>query len=271
MRTIKTGIAVFLAAFAGYIGIVQTPIYTVSVCIFSIKNTIKESIQYSKDRILGTLLGGFIGFLFALFSNGSIILTSIGVIIIIYVCQLLKIADSSAIASVTFSAIVIGVGQNHPLIYSINRTMDTIIAILISLLVNFGISRRRYLKYLIFSFNSNYNDCIKIVSKILNELNYSYYADLKLKFDDLNLYYTQLTDEIMYSNISGDFKYLNECFNICEQLLHHCHGLNILEKNSSNDTMVKESINNYHLDAISNLLPVASKLELSLDKILHKK
>ena len=41
MRNVKTGIAVFLAALAGYIGIVQTPIYTVSVCIFSIKNTIK--------------------------------------------------------------------------------------------------------------------------------------------------------------------------------------------------------------------------------------
>ena len=271
MRNIKTGIAVFLAALAGYIGVVQTPIYTVSVCIFSIKNTIKESIQYSKDRILGTLLGGFIGYLFALFSNGNIILSSIGVVIVIYVCQLLKIADSSAIASVTFSAIVIGVGENHPLIYSITRTMDTIIGILISLFVNFGISRYRYLKYLIFSFNSNYNDCIKIVSKIVNESNYSYYTDLKLKFDDLNLYYTQLTDEVVYSSISGDFKYLNECFNICEQLLHHCHGLNILEKSSYNDTLIKESINNYHLDVISNILPIASKLELSLDKILHEK
>lgn len=271
MRNVKTGIAVFLAALAGYIGIVQTPIYTVSVCIFSIKNTIKESIEYSKDRILGTLLGGFIGYLFALFSNGNIILTSIGVILVIYVCQLLKIADSSAIASVTFSAIVIGVGKSHPLIYSITRTMDTIIGILISLFVNFGISRHRYLKYLISSFNTYYNDCVEIVSKMVNEHNYTYYTDLKLKFDDLNLYYNQLTDEIIYSSISRDFKYLNECFNICEQLLHHCHGLSILEKTSYNNHIVKESINNYHLDVISKLLPIASNLELSLDKILHKK
>ena len=45
MRNIKTGIAVFLATFAGYLGIVETPVYTVSVCIFSIKNTIKNSIS----------------------------------------------------------------------------------------------------------------------------------------------------------------------------------------------------------------------------------
>ena len=39
LRTIKTGIAVFLATLAGYYGLVETPVYTVSVCIFSIKNT----------------------------------------------------------------------------------------------------------------------------------------------------------------------------------------------------------------------------------------
>ena len=63
MRNIKTGIAVFLATLAGYLGIVETPVYTVSVCIFSIKNTMKNSLEDSRSRILGTLLGGVIGYL----------------------------------------------------------------------------------------------------------------------------------------------------------------------------------------------------------------
>ena len=63
MRNIKTGIAVFFATLAGYLGIVETPVYTVSVCIFSIKNTMKNSLEVSWTRILGTLLGGVIGYL----------------------------------------------------------------------------------------------------------------------------------------------------------------------------------------------------------------
>ena len=73
MRNIKTGIAVFLATFAGYLGIVETPVYTVSVCIFSIKNTIKNSLDDSFSRIIGTLVGGLVGYLCARFLFTNII------------------------------------------------------------------------------------------------------------------------------------------------------------------------------------------------------
>ena len=38
MRTIKTGIAVFLSTLVGYLGLVESPVFTVSACIFSLKN-----------------------------------------------------------------------------------------------------------------------------------------------------------------------------------------------------------------------------------------
>ena len=167
MRNIKTGIAVFLATFAGYLGIVETPVYTVSVCIFSIKNTIKNSLDDSFSRIIGTLVGGLVGYLCARFLFTNIISATLGVIFIIHLCNELKIYDSSAIASVTFISICLGVGNNHPLTYSIMRTIDTLVGVIIALIVNFGVSRHKYIDHLWKSFNLAYDDCINIINSMI--------------------------------------------------------------------------------------------------------
>ena len=91
MRNIKTGIAVFFATLAGYLGIVETPVYTVSVCIFSIKNTMKNSLEVSWTRILGTLLGGVIGYLSTFIFRGDSIPVTLGGILFFHLCSLLHL------------------------------------------------------------------------------------------------------------------------------------------------------------------------------------
>ena len=236
MRNIKTGIAVFFATLAGYLGIVETPVYTVSVCIFSIKNTMKDSLEVSWSRILGTLLGGIVGYLSTFFLRENIISATLGVILIIHLCNIMKISDASAIASVTFISICLGVGNNHTLNYSIMRTIDTLVGVLIALIVNYSVSRKKYIEYLLASFNSTYKK-------------------LSSKYSDLQEYYNQLVDEIPYSNETHNLNNLYYNFDICEQLIHHIHGLYLIEKRvSSMDTIFNESIYNYHKKSISSLL-----------------
>lgn len=256
MRNIKTGIAVFFATLAGYLGVVETPVYTVSVCIFSIKNTIKNSIEDSWARILGTLLGGLIGFLCALFFTGNIISATFGVILIIHLCNILKISDSSAIASVTFISICLGVGNNHPLNYSIMRTIDTLVGVVISLVVNYAISRQKYIKYLWSSFNSAYNDCISIINFMVKNTDFSSsYIKLNNSFSELQEYYNQLVDEIPYSKETHNINILYHKFDLGEQLIHHVHGLYLIEKRvSSMDTIFNEYIYKYHQRSILALL-----------------
>lgn len=256
MRNIKTGIAVFFATLAGYLGIVETPVYTVSVCIFSIKNTIKGSIKDSWSRVLGTLLGGLIGFLSVLFFNGNIILATLGVILIIYTCNILKISDSSAIASVTFISICLGIGNNNPLNYSIMRTIDTLVGVIISLVVNYAISRKRYIKYLWSSFNVAYNDCLNVIHSMVKNTDFSsLYIKLNNKHFELEEYYNQLIDEIPYSKETHDINTLYYKFDIEEQLIHHVHGLYLIEKRvSSMDTILNQSIYKYHKNSILSLL-----------------
>lgn len=256
MRNIKTGIAVFFATLAGYLGIVETPVYTVSVCIFSIKNTIKGSIKDSWSRILGTLLGGLIGFLCALFFKGNIISSTLGVILIIYICNILKISDSSAIASVTFISICLGIGNNHPLNYSIMRTIDTLVGVIIALIVNYTLSRKRYIKHLWSSFNTVYNDCLKIINSMVKNNDFSsLYIKLNNKHFELEEYYNQLIDEIPYSKETHDINTLYYKFDIEEQLIHHVHGLYLIEKKvSSIDTSLNKPIYKYHKESILSLL-----------------
>ena len=94
MRTIKTGIAVFLSTLVGYLGLVESPVFTVSACIFSLKNTLKNSWNEALSRILGTLIGGLIGYLCAAFLGCNIITATLGVVFIIHICNELKLHDA---------------------------------------------------------------------------------------------------------------------------------------------------------------------------------
>ena len=256
MRNIKTGIAVFFATLAGYLGIIETPVYTVSVCIFSIRNTMKDSFEVSWSRILGTLLGGIVGYLSTFILKGNIICATLGVILIIHFCNVMKISDASAVASVTFISICLGVGENNALNFSVMRTIDTLVGVVIALVVNYSISRSKYIDYLLKSFNSIYKDCLHIIYSMMNSQDFSSsYTKLSGKYAELQEYYNQLVDEIPYSNETHNLNNLYHSFDICEQLIHHIHGLYLIEKRvCSMDTVFNETIYNYHKKSISRLL-----------------
>jgi uncharacterized membrane protein YgaE (UPF0421/DUF939 family) len=63
----------------------------------------------------------------------------LGVLIVIYFCNLFKKSGASVISSIVFLAIVIGVSEKSPFLYALDRMMDTFIGIIIALLVNIGI------------------------------------------------------------------------------------------------------------------------------------
>lgn len=263
LRTIKTGIAVFLATLASYLGIVETPVYTVSVCIFSIKNTIRDSYKDALSRILGTLLGGFVGFIFIYFLGEGLIYTTLGVILVIHLCNLLKISDSAAIASVTLASITLGVGKNYPLTYSLIRTLDTLIGVLIALIVNYSVSRTKYLKYLWSSFNFTFNHYINLTQHIMYYNDYSSYSNLKEKFYELKECYNQLIAELNYSDETTHLTNLYDHYDNCEQLLYHIHGLYLIEKELTfKDSKKNNYIYRYHKDKIKEIFSKYNKFQI---------
>ncbi|MPM65320.1 hypothetical protein SDC9_112215 [bioreactor metagenome] len=136
------------------------------------------------------------------------------------------------------------------------RTIDTLVGVIIALVVNYAVSRKRYIKYLWASFNSDYSDCLNIIHSMVKNLDFSsLYIKLNNKHSELQEYYNQLIDEIPYSKETHDINTLYYKFDIVEQLIHHVHGLYLIEKKvSSIDTSLNEPIYKYHKDSILSLL-----------------
>ena len=65
------------------------------------QDTIKTSFKMGSQRVLGTLIGGIVGFLLVLISPADPILCGIGIMIVIKCCETLKLS-SLVVSSVTF-------------------------------------------------------------------------------------------------------------------------------------------------------------------------
>jgi uncharacterized membrane protein YgaE (UPF0421/DUF939 family) len=106
------------------------------------KETVHYSYKEGVDRFIGTLLGGIVGLTFLLIENrfkflaSQAIIAGIGVLIVIYLCNILNKSDASVISSIVVLAIIIGVSEKSPYLYALDRVIDTFIGIIIALIVN---------------------------------------------------------------------------------------------------------------------------------------
>lgn len=146
LRNIKTAIAVLLCVFLFELIGRPNPLIACSTTIICMKDTVFNSYKSGVDRLVGTLIGGVVGFVFLLIRQHfallptEALLVGIGIVLVIYLCTLLKKSDSTAvIACIVFLAIVIGVSDMPAYLYAINRMVDTFVGIVVALLVNINI------------------------------------------------------------------------------------------------------------------------------------
>jgi uncharacterized membrane protein YgaE (UPF0421/DUF939 family) len=121
----------------------ENPIFACIAAIIVMQTTFKGSVELSTSRIWGTAIGAYFGLAFLWLDSSvlnrklNILFTVVGVIAVIFFCNLIKKNDSIAIALVTFLIIMITIDQVEPYLYAANRIIDTAIGIAISLLVNY--------------------------------------------------------------------------------------------------------------------------------------
>lgn len=146
LRTIKSAIAVFLCL----ILLPHEPFFACLTAVICLQDTVANSIHMAIDRGSGTVLGGVIGLLFLYicrFVNYNIsnemiskltlyIVISIGIVVVIYVCNLLKRQGSISVSCIVFLAVTTAHAYANPVYYSANRAFETFMGIIISILVN---------------------------------------------------------------------------------------------------------------------------------------
>lgn len=140
MRNIKTALSVMICIVIFQIFNMGSPFYAAIAAIISMQSSVADSFKIGKYRMLGTFLGAFVGLVFALIGPSNPILIGLGVMIIIYVSNLLDWNKSISIAGVVFIAIMVNLNGGSPFVYSLNRIIDTSIGIVVAVLINYFIS-----------------------------------------------------------------------------------------------------------------------------------
>ncbi|MDR0315080.1 MAG: FUSC family protein [Oscillospiraceae bacterium] len=171
LRNIKTVLAVLscllfymlLEFFSGYLqGAVSNfaktiyfilnrnePLFACVAAIVAMQSTIEDSWERGTSRIIGTFIGGVLGLLLIYAGNAvtvadlSVIIIPIGVFIAIYISNIIGRSNAAAFAAINLVIILITTGKttDPAHVLALNRTIDTAIGVLISMVVNFGIRR----------------------------------------------------------------------------------------------------------------------------------
>lgn len=151
MRNIKTAIAVGVCLiFFQILGISDGIIASITAVI-CMKSSIQNSLLTGMQRVTGTFIGALLAVVTLILIEDtpyhiSTLVVLIGVVLIIYLCNVFKIQASTIISVVVFLIILVGEKDAPPLIYGIMRLVETIFGIAVTYLINRFIDPRIFLK-----------------------------------------------------------------------------------------------------------------------------
>lgn len=138
LRNVKTGIAICICVIVAALLRLEYPFYAAIATIISMENSITNSFMAGKQRMMGTLVGAIVGSSVAFIDPGNAYLCALGVILVIYICNLLNWNKSVSIGCIVFLAIMLNLKDGEsPFFYGFNRLTDTLIGIVIAVIVNY--------------------------------------------------------------------------------------------------------------------------------------
>lgn len=145
LRNIKTALSVGLCLLVFQTIGVSDGIQAAITAIICMKSSLQNSLQVGVERAIGTVIGAILGILtlILMIETGlqwATILAIVNVILIIYLCNIFKVQNSTIISLVVFLMILIGEKDQPPLIYGSMRLVETIFGIGIAYLVSLFIS-----------------------------------------------------------------------------------------------------------------------------------
>lgn len=146
MRVLKTGIAIALCLLLEYFRVSAAPYQSSVAAIVCMQPTLKSARNAALDRTLGTLIAGLFAYLFILLFRDSLALDSQSLLyyLCISLCTLplmmlilrIKKPGALAISLMVFLIIVLKGGDGNPILFTLNRVLDTLIGIVVALFVN---------------------------------------------------------------------------------------------------------------------------------------
>lgn len=151
MRSLKTAISVaaclvFFELFSKFVfpnfdDGKEIPFYACTAAIICMQNTVENSISSGIFRLIGTFVGGALGLLSLLIlpympRAAQFVIITVGILVCIVICNMLKKQKSCAIACVVFLAVISVIGNRSPFSYALYRIFETAAGVVIVIIVN---------------------------------------------------------------------------------------------------------------------------------------
>jgi len=137
MRTIKTALAVSLTIFIAQVLNLKSPFFAGIAAIIAMQSSVSESFNMAKNRMLSTILGAITALLFSLIAPENPFFIAIGIIIIIYLCNIFNWKKSIQLSTMVFLSIILNYEEGSRVNYALYRTLDTFIGLVIGTLINY--------------------------------------------------------------------------------------------------------------------------------------
>ncbi len=154
LRNIKTGIAVAACILFYHILDREGALMATTATLICMQDSVEKSVRQGFFRVIGTVIGGIFGIAVAYldllykFQYGDVVAGFLGVILLIYLCNVFKIQDAIIIACFVFLIIIISPHlEVPPIIYATNRVVDTIVGIIIAILINVLLFKPKHIEY----------------------------------------------------------------------------------------------------------------------------
>lgn len=135
-RNLKTAISVFICIIVFQLLKRPYPFYACIAAVICMQNSVHNSFVAGKNRMIGTIIGAVVGIMFSIFIGQNAIVTGLGIVLVIYLCNFFNYDGSVSIACVVFLAIMTNLKEGTSYIYAINRVFDTFVGIIVAILVN---------------------------------------------------------------------------------------------------------------------------------------
>ena len=159
LRTLKTGLVVTLSVIISRLIGLEYPFFVVMTAIISMDKTSISSLKMGRNRVFGTFLGAVIGVGLSYIDRGNPFLLGLGVILLIQICNNLKLQGAITIGGIVMTAIMVHTDKT-PMYYGFHRTLDTLCGATISFVVNmtvFPYSRMKSIDKTIFYFINTFH------------------------------------------------------------------------------------------------------------------
>lgn len=138
LRTVKTGTAVMLALMLSSLRPSAQPIFAAIGAIVVMSRTLSDSITAASTQLAGISCGAVAGCLFSLlFPNNHYIAIGLGLILLIPICQPLRIGFAVPLTCIVFVSVCLyDPASGTPISYGVGRFLDTSIGLATGFIIN---------------------------------------------------------------------------------------------------------------------------------------